>query len=44
MKSVCVTGHRPQKLPWGYKKEGADYDEYIESLACTIANYLDSEI
>lgn len=30
MKTVCVTGHRPAKLPWGYKKEGPDYDEYIE--------------
>lgn len=42
MKTVCVTGHRPAKLPWGYKKEGPDYDEYIESLACTIADYLEN--
>ena len=21
MKTVCVTGHRPAKLPWGYKKK-----------------------
>ena len=42
MKTVCVTGHRPAKLPWGYKKEGPDYDEYIESHACTIADYLEN--
>lgn len=41
MKTVCVTGHRPAKLPWKYKKEGPDYDEYIESLACCVAEYID---
>ena len=36
MKTLCVTGHRPAKLPWKYKKEGPEYDEYCESLGCYI--------
>lgn len=24
MKTLCVTGHRPAKLPWKYKKEGSN--------------------
>lgn len=36
MKTLCVTGHRPAKLPWKYKKEGLEYDEYCESLSCYI--------
>lgn len=25
MKTVCITGHRPAKLPWGYKTNGTEY-------------------
>lgn len=24
MKTLCVTGHRPAKLPWKYKKKGSN--------------------
>lgn len=40
MKTVCITGHRPAKLPWKYKREGVDYDEYIESLAYCIGELI----
>lgn len=42
MKTVCITGHRPAKLPWKYTQEGPDFDEYIEALACTIAEYIEN--
>lgn len=36
MRTFCVIGHRPAKLPWKYKKEWPEYDEYCESLGCYI--------
>lgn len=39
MKSCCITGHRPNKLPWKYTMEGDKYDNYIKQLSLEI-NYL----
>ena len=40
MKSVCVTGHRPAKLPWGYETDGTEYNKYRKTLKKCIKQYI----
>lgn len=41
MKTCCVTGHRPNKLPWGYSTEGESYDNYLKQLTFEIIKLID---
>ena len=40
MKTVCITGHRPAKLPWGYKTNGTEYMKYHKTLQKYIKHYI----
>ncbi len=44
MKTICVTGHRPAKLPWGYRRYGEDYQKYIDELTRRIEKYADEGV
>lgn len=30
--TCCFTGHRPQKLPWGFIEKGARYERFLKRL------------
>lgn len=40
MNTVCITGHRPAKLPWGYKTNGIKYIRYRRELKKYIKHYI----
>lgn len=40
MKTLCVTGHRPSGLPWGYRKSGDAYEAYRRQLYARITAYI----
>lgn len=36
MKVVCITGHRPKNLPWGYNRTGENYKKYLDTLSAHV--------
>ncbi len=42
MKTICITGHRPAKLPWKYSTTSDEYIRYYEKLKKLIKDYIDN--
>ena len=40
MNTLCITGHRPSGLPWGYRKDGAEYRQYKWQLWERLSAYV----
>ena len=41
--SCCFTGHRPQKLPWGFDESDARCDELKHKLKITVADAITND-
>lgn len=39
-KTCCITGHRPNKLPWGYSRESNEFDKYLKTLSCEVVKLI----
>lgn len=41
-KTICLTGHRPKGLPWGYNEENEKCKKFLQDLTIVLRNQIEN--